>query len=287
MSFNKLLFTLTACLIAMALLTPPAQASPTEAPTAATISGKVWDDVDLDGNIDGSESGISGVTVVLYDGASTCWSVQTGGDGSYAFFDVDDGSYTLYEAANESAPTPATCPPTETTADINTQSTSPGTIADPNGYASTTANRRDLTISGGSNLTGQNFGDYVAPSWVTCPSDAFLYQQKPSDFYGVNLVTGSSFIIRDDWAITTNGVGFNLLDDYLYGFVTDSNGYISRTDGNGNITSLKVDGLGNCECLRGRCFSGWISISKPWTGRCLGCGCQCATLDLSDRRRRI
>ncbi|MCB0133451.1 MAG: hypothetical protein KDD78_21450, partial [Caldilineaceae bacterium] len=148
-------------------------------------------------------------------------------------------------------PTPAVCPPTETTGDINTQSVTQGTIADPANFASTTPNRINFTISGGVNPTAKNFGDHAATPFLSCPSDAFLYQQSPSNLYGVNLVSGGSFVLRDDWTITTNAVGFNLLDDYLYGFVSGSNGYISRTDGNGDITIHKVEGLGKVNAYTG------------------------------------
>ena len=214
------------------------------------ISGLVWNDANTNGVIDPGESGVNGVTIVLYNGSS-CQSVQTSGGGVYQFTGLADGSYRIYEAAGESTPTPVTCPPTETVADANTHVVTPGTIADPATYASSTANRIDVTITGGASLPAQNFGDYTSPPFLACPADAFLYQKKPTDFYGVSLVLGASFIIRDDWTITTNGVGFNLLDNYIYGYVTGSNGQISRTDGNGNIFTLNVQGLGKVNAYVG------------------------------------
>ena len=215
------------------------------APNASSITGRVWNDANQNRTIDTGESGIGGVTVVLYNG-STCQSVQTAADGTYTFAGLPDGAYTIYEAAGETTPTPATCPPTATTADASGSTVTLGTIADPTGYASSTANVRQVTISG-ANLTNQNFGDYVAPPFSGCTDSAFLYQNNPSDIYTVDLVTGDYSLMTGAPAVYSNGVGYNVLDNYIYGYAyinpVSGVGYITRTDGSGNITVLPVSGL--------------------------------------------
>ena len=61
------------------------------------ISGIVWYDLDMDGNIDSDETGMPNIPVLLY----TCngifvTSVITDVDGSYSFSEIDDGSYKIF-----------------------------------------------------------------------------------------------------------------------------------------------------------------------------------------------
>ncbi len=223
------------------MLAPPSMVTA----QGGSISGRVWNDANTNGIVDSGESGISGVTIVLYDvAASTCQSVSTDATGAYSFTGLSNGSYRIYEAAGESIPTPAVCPPTESVADSATSTVTPGTIADPKNSNSSTPNRIDVTLSG--SLTDQNFGDFASPPFTICPSDAFLAQNSPTDLYGVNLVTGSYFVLADNWNIYTNGIGFNLLDNYVYGYNRSANnGHITIIDRAFNIFDLKVSGLGS------------------------------------------
>ena len=209
------------------------------------VSGRLWNDANVNGVIDSGESGIPGVTVVLYDVANnSCQSVSTDSNGHYSFTGLADGDYRIYEAAGETTPAPAVCPPTESVADSNTATVTPGTIADPTNFASSTANRIDVTLSG--DLSGQNFGDFASPPFKTCPSDAFLAQKRPTDLYGVNLVTGNTYVLANNWNAYTNGIGFSLLDNYVYGYdAGNNNGHINSIDSAFNIVSLPVQGLGN------------------------------------------
>ena len=60
------------------------------------ISGRVWDDADVDGVPDGGEVGLNSVTVELLDGAmSTIASTTTSGDGNYTFADLPWGDFTV------------------------------------------------------------------------------------------------------------------------------------------------------------------------------------------------
>ena len=116
----------------------------------AVLTGKVFNDADVNG-INDTEAGIDNVTVVLKDdSANTCRSVQTQADGSYQFAGLAAGSYTVYEAANANVPVPDTCPPV---------------TADPTGYSSSTANSKTLSIAANATVQ-QDFGDVASPSFT-------------------------------------------------------------------------------------------------------------------------
>ena len=111
------------------------------------ISGVVFKDNNRNGEIDSAESGIANVTVVLYSSDnSSCLSVTTNANGGYTFKGIESGTYELIEAASETTPKPASCPPTP---------------ADPTGYVSTTENTRLLVVTA-TDVQGQNFGDIAS-----------------------------------------------------------------------------------------------------------------------------
>ncbi len=130
------------------------------------IFGSVYEDVNVDQVFDGSESGLGSITIVLRDnGAGTCSATTTAADGSYDFFPVESGNYTIYEAAGESATFP-NCPPTQ---------------ADLNGYQSSTPNSIDVTVTN-ANLVDQDFGDVRPP--IFSPNNASIVQPGNSVVYG-------------------------------------------------------------------------------------------------------
>jgi len=74
----------------------PLPATPTPTPVPGSISGGVFNDMNLDGVKNGIEPGMSGVTVKL--GAGACGSTglgnrTTGSDGSFSFTDLPAGTY--------------------------------------------------------------------------------------------------------------------------------------------------------------------------------------------------
>lgn len=113
-------------------------------PTGVSISGTVYNDSNHNMLFDGTESGIQGVTMVLYNVAqNNCKSVLTAADGSYSFTNVLNGTYNLIESFGQSVPTPDICTPAE---------------VDPTNFISTTPNLRTVTVN---NLPAiQNFGDF-------------------------------------------------------------------------------------------------------------------------------
>ncbi|WP_407333609.1 LruC domain-containing protein [Enterovibrio sp. 27052020O] len=62
----------------------------------------------------------------------------------------------------------------------------------------------------------------MAEPFDTCPSKAFLFQSKPVQVYGVNLVTGQTTLYAADTGVSgnINGVGFDFEDRYIYGYDT-------------------------------------------------------------------
>ncbi|MFC1233500.1 LruC domain-containing protein [Vibrio sp. F74] len=64
-------------------------------------------------------------------------------------------------------------------------------------------------------------GVYALP-FDTCPSRAYLFQSKPVQVYGVNLVTGQTTLLQGDTGVSSNinGVGFDFEGRYIYGYDT-------------------------------------------------------------------
>jgi uncharacterized repeat protein (TIGR01451 family) len=116
----------------------------------ARLAGRVWLDANDNGSIEGSETGLSGVTVNLSgtddQGVAVTATVNTGADGSYAFENLRPGNYSLVEPAQ----------PANTT---NGQ-TVPGSA----GGAATAVNTTPSAIAGivlrvGQAGVGNNFGE--------------------------------------------------------------------------------------------------------------------------------
>ncbi len=113
------------------------------------VSGRVYEDANVN-SLDDNETGLKKVTVVLQNMADgSCRSTRSQADGRYTFSGVLPADYTVYEAANEQLPTPATCPPA---------------AADPNGYLSSSPNTLTLTVSS-EDVSGQDFGDIRQPTF--------------------------------------------------------------------------------------------------------------------------
>jgi hypothetical protein len=66
-------------------------------PSFVTISGKSFEDINGNGTLDPGETGLSGWTINLMQGATVISSTVTGSDGSYSFIGVSPGTYALVE----------------------------------------------------------------------------------------------------------------------------------------------------------------------------------------------
>src|SRR5206468_397782 len=82
------------------------------------VSGTVFSDLNGDSVLNGSESGLSGVTIELVDSLGAVMGTTTAGNGSYIFAGIAAGSYTVRES-------------------------------DPSGYISTTPNAVPVSIAAG------------------------------------------------------------------------------------------------------------------------------------------
>jgi LruC domain-containing protein len=77
-----------------------------------------------------------------------------------------------------------------------------------------------------------------------CPSKAFLFQGNNVQIYGLNLLTGSYSVLENYVGVdgNINGVGFNFVDRYIYGFNTTSFSVV-RIGKDFQVTELNVTGL--------------------------------------------
>ncbi len=120
-----------------------------------SISGQVFEDVDVNGQLDGDEPGLAGRTVFLdIDGTgapdSQNTSTTTDASGNYSFMGLAAGSYTVREVAS---------------ADHG---------------VSITTTTQTVTVTAGQPTTGVNFGDVITstiaplPVWMPSPSGSSL-----------------------------------------------------------------------------------------------------------------
>ena len=65
------------------------------------------------------------------------------------------------------------------------------------------------------------------PAFATCDARAFLFQSAPTDVFAVDLVTGSAPLAGGDIATyNINAVGYNPLDNYVYGIDSSPSGSV-------------------------------------------------------------
>lgn len=94
------------------------------------LQGTVYNDLDRDGEMDAGEPGVPGAGIQLFNPEDGPLQATTSGaDGAFTFPDLDPGSYTLVET-------------------------------DPEGYYSTTPNRREIELTEDTGTLEVNFGDF-------------------------------------------------------------------------------------------------------------------------------
>ncbi|WP_051218175.1 GEVED domain-containing protein [Nocardioides insulae] len=111
-----------------------------------------------------------------------------------------------------------------------------GVTADVEGTFSNGPGDMELT---GLNPPGEAEISFVEDS-LECSASAYLFQNVPVDVFEVDLLTGAYDELHPDlYDQGINGVGYNLLDDYLYGAVTGSSPTrIVRVSASGTVTDL-------------------------------------------------
>ncbi len=236
-------------------------------PISYTITGTVWNDLDDDSTFDaGTESGITDTTVavILYREYSGCVAAATTISGVYTFTNVITGEYQIIEAygapgnvVNRLSPT-ATFTATEVVTPCD-----PYALAnDPPGYASNTPNVQWITLTvGGSianraspslwpaSLTTVDFGDEKADPFVGCQN---AYQiQGSTHLYLYEMDMLSAELKRYPSAANNtnyyhiNSIGFNRLDNFIYGCERRSPYGFTRIDVDGDLTRLTGTSLGS------------------------------------------
>ncbi len=149
--------------------------------------------------------------------------------GYYEFNVTDNGIFTIIED------------------DTNTSSCT--VSSNPAGWSSTSSNYITVDMNG-SDISGQNFGNFkddVLPLSASDREKAYLFQNSPSDVYVLNLVTGDMPKVANNInpsGFHINGLGYNVKDGYFWGSAprrgeSSGDGYISRVgkDSSGNWVS--------------------------------------------------
>lgn len=193
---------------------------------AATINGIVFHDLNHNGQYDAGEPGIPGVAVILYRNAAGCVLVQTGPDGTYSFTVTAAGTYTVYETAI----TPDACPPT--------------VLGQPSGFTMSNGPRKQtLTvtaaqINNNAVIAGQSFSHDTLIAPLVCNTQMIQFVGRPTSWYNINIVTGQSILQGPlTPAHDVNAIGYNPLDNYIYGYDQTTNNLV-RVDNNGALMQL-------------------------------------------------
>jgi len=191
----------------------------------ATITGIVFNDLNHNGIYDTGEPGIADVYVYLSN-SSGMVEAQTDASGNYSFSITAAGSYTIYETVVSNAVNP------------------PTTFTQPNGFTVSNGPRKisitvtAANISGNAVLSGNNFAHDINTNTLTCTANFIQFVGNPTEWVTINLVTGTA---TDRGGLNPphyiNAIGYNPLDDYIYGYDDTVNG-IARVDASGNIMVL-------------------------------------------------
>ena len=203
--------------------------------SSTKLNGKIFYDANQDGILDNSEVGIPNAFIVLYDVANgTCISEQSDANGDYEFEVDTAGDYVLYETAI----TPGNnCPP-----DL---------FGQPSGYTnSTTSRTRFITVTpadlASQNDIVNNFGHNNSTDTFPCKPTSYQFASSPvTEVFEINPVTGAvTPLYTLDRQI--NAVGFNPLDNFIYGIEDVGLPSLIRVDASGNTYNLGViDNLAN------------------------------------------
>lgn len=200
----------------------------------ATITGTVFHDLNHNGVLDAGEPGIPGVYLTMSGPSETvCMQTRTNAtDGGYSFSVSSAGTYRVYETV-ESA---AACPPAN--------------FAQPTGFFLSNGPRvRTITVTAaqvnnGAVIGAQNFSHDTIDAPLSCTAAMVQFVNTPTEWFDIDIVTGAS-TPRGNLhpANNVNAIGYNALDDYIYGYDQTSN-HIVRVDADQNLMQLAPSPVG-------------------------------------------
>ncbi|CAA6823188.1 MAG: Unknown protein [uncultured Thiotrichaceae bacterium] len=200
-----------------------------------SVSGRVFNDANVDRVNDSGEKGVSGLPVVLFDGTH-CVSTRTGSDGNYIFTDVAPGNYQVYEASREAVPVPINC--------------GIGNAKDSNNYHSSTLNATALFVVNNVDVTGVDFGDVKKPTFkpdnsgTILPGNVLLYRHE-----FVPLSTGSVSFSSANAIPATSGWSQVLYQD------ADCNGELNGHETAAPVGADLVTTAGTAICLINKVYA--------------------------------
>ncbi|MGJ0909504.1 DUF6923 family protein, partial [Clostridium botulinum] len=196
---------------------------------AATIRGTVFNDLNNNGVLDPGEPGIPNAYVVIRDPNGVCTTVQTDASGIYNFSNLTvPGNYTVYETAVDPG---ATCPPT--------------TFGQPAGFTNSstfrtqTINVTQAQIDNNVIINGRDYGHDNPDTFFCAPVgyQTVLTDQGVYAFVRINLVTGQVTTVNPDMGVRINAIGYNILDDMIYGIENTTNNLL-RVAEDGSVTNF-------------------------------------------------
>lgn len=193
---------------------------------AATITGIVFNDLNHNGQYNIGEPGIAGVFVILSNAAG-CVPAQTGDDGNYSFTVTAAGAYTVYEIVADPG---STCPPAEFT--------QPDGFTMSNGPRKLSVTVTAAQVNNGATIASQNFSHDTVSAAMVCGTTMYQFVGRPTSWYNIDIVTGASTLYGAlSPAGEVNAIGYNILDNYIYGYNQTSN-TIVRVDNSRNLITL-------------------------------------------------
>ncbi|OQX73950.1 MAG: hypothetical protein B6D59_04060 [Campylobacteraceae bacterium 4484_4] len=210
-------------------------------PEGMTLSGFVFEDADTNGKRESGENGIQTDTVLklCQNGhlLKRFYLKSDISDGAYRFTGLSEGNYTILEDESNSS-------------DCTT-------VADPEGWSSSTPNILDVELRA-EDIGDLNFGDFQeSHSPIGCIQDGILFQNKPSDVYQLDIVTAGMTKINK-LPNYINAAGYNPKDGFVWGY--DQNrrdGTILRVGKEG--MAYKVTSFGPIEGLGGGFITGDVN----------------------------
>ncbi|RUS47898.1 SdrD B-like domain-containing protein [Cohnella sp. AR92] len=194
----------------------------------ATLTGLVFNDVNHNGQFTPGEPGIPGVYLVLFNSSNgTCTTVLSDQIGNYSFTVTTAGTYVVYEPV---AFPGASCPPTTFT--------QPPGFTLSNGPRKLTVTVTATQIANDAIISNLNFSHDTISNPVVCSTSLIQFAGRPSVWYDIDVVTGSETIRTTvNPPLEINAIGYNPLDDYIYGYDQLTN-HLVRVDNNGNVMTL-------------------------------------------------